>query len=414
MENINENLKPKQDVVQTQNTATNQNQQIEKLEHENEQLFLKITDILNAQCKQMKNNSNLKNILEQLSIKRALYKDKKNKLDMINKSHIMYKENDKLKELLDDLNSLHKSSNEPFHILAENYELNIKKEGDNYNKISKIYEKLNELLDIYEFKLKKIDYEKRKKVTVALKTLMDAEHGFNNSKIIPKLIEEFKNELKNLLNKFEYEYSVYRNLEEKLHEIEHMFKYGFSKIAKNFNFKNSIYAYTNFNNFVERLEFILNKTKNLFRSGKIKKGIFLRDSGKYDYQIAKRQAMCNRDDLIKNVQEAYCCFEDLNKEKLREIEFKYYKELLNIFKVFLTGYGYDDFYDKALNLSNSINNHAKLYGFTEEEKLIIYEADKRFTEELKAFEKMKAVISKFKNSLYDYLSYLNKNVFSKE
>ena len=66
MENINENLKPKQEVVQTQNTATNQNQQIERLEYDNEQLFLKITDILNAQCKQMKNNSKLKNILEQL------------------------------------------------------------------------------------------------------------------------------------------------------------------------------------------------------------------------------------------------------------------------------------------------------------------------------------------------------------
>ena len=140
MENINEKLKPTQEVVQTQNTATNQNQQIEKLEHENEQLFLKITDILNAQCKQMRDNSKLKNILEQLSIKRAIYKDEKNKLDMINKSHIMYKENDKLKELLDDLNSLHKSSNAAFYILAENYELNINKEEDNYIKISEIYE----------------------------------------------------------------------------------------------------------------------------------------------------------------------------------------------------------------------------------------------------------------------------------
>ncbi len=415
--NINENLKPKQEVVQTQNTAINQ--QLEKLEYENEQLFLKITDILNAQCKQMRDNSNLKNILEQLSIKRALYKDKKNKLDMINKSHITYKENDKLKELLDDLNSLHKSSNEPFHILAGNYELNIKKEGDNYNKISKIYEKLNELLDIYEFKLKKIDYERRKKVTVALKTLMDAEHGFNNSNIVPELIEKFKDELKNLFyinykNIRMYEKEEYISLAKELNEIQSDFYFGFSNIAKNFDFKNSIYSYTKLNNFVERFKDVLNKAKNLIKSGKIKKGIFLRNRKKEGYLYYKNEAISenekevyslkyNEDNLKKPI---------VSEEKLIKIDFEYYKKLIYIIYDFLPGYGYDELYDKVLDLADLVRNHAGLYEFSEKEKAIIDEVDKRITEELKTFKELKADISKFKNSLYNYLCYLNQNVFS--
>ncbi len=120
--NINEKIKPKQEVVQTQNTATNQNQQLEKLEYDNEQLFLKIKELLNAQYKQMKNNSNLKNILEQLSIKRAAYLAYKEKNNEVN---LASKENAMLKELLDDLNFFNYTIEKPFHILAEDYELNI-------------------------------------------------------------------------------------------------------------------------------------------------------------------------------------------------------------------------------------------------------------------------------------------------
>ncbi len=407
--NINEKIKPEQEIVLSQNNIINQNQQLEELENENEQLFLKIKELLNAQCKQMKDNSNLKNILEQLSIKRVVYKEEKNKLNMINKSHRIYKENYKLKKLLDDLNSLHKYSNNPFHTLAENFELNIKKEGNNYIKISEIYKKLNELVDFYKFKLKKIDkidYERRRKVTIALQTIMKAEHGFNNSKRVPELVEIFKNELKNLLNNNSDSYlsekEEYKSIEKDLNSIESIFKNGFLEIAKNFNFKNSIYAYTNLNNFVEKFEDILNKAKSLIRSGKIKKGIFLRNREKEGYFSYKNKAINKKEnDLI-------------FKESFRKINFKYYEELLDIFKAFLPGYGYDEFYDKALDLAHVVKNHDKLYEFTEEEIAIINEVDRKITEELKAFEKMKANIRKFNGSLYAYLCYLNQNVFSED
>ena len=77
-------------------------------------------------------------------------------------------------------------------------------------------------------------------------------------------------------------------------------------------------------------------------------------------------------------------------------------------------YGNDEFYNKVVVLAYVVKNHDKLYEFTEEEIAIINEADRRITEELKAFEKVKADISNFQNSLNKYLCYLTKNVFSKK
>ena len=235
---------------------------------------------------------------------------------------------------------------------------------------------------------------------------MDAKHGFNNSKIVPKLIEEFKNELKSLFNNNTDNYLIeYVILENNLNSIGKMFEKDFSEIAKNFNFKNSVYAYAKFNNFVERFEFILNRAKNLIRNGKITKGIFLRDKLQYAYQFPKRQAIIERDHYLKNkVQE---------KEESKKINFKYYEKLLNAMAC-LFEYGNDEFYNKVVVLAYVVKNHDKLYEFTEEEIAIINEADRRITEELKAFEKVKADISNFHSSLNKYLCYLTKNVFSKK
>ena len=115
-------------------------------------------------------------------------------------------------------------------------------------------------------------------------------------------------------------------------------------------------------------------------------------------------------------------FKDLHyKEKSRINDFNYYEKYLNEYyekllndMTWLFKYGNDEFYDKALDLANVVKNHNGVYNFTEEEKAIIDEANRRVIEELETFEEMKKTIREFKVSLHNYLNYLSKNVFSKK
>ena len=104
MNNINENLEPVKEIVQTQNINENQQiEQIEELKIENEGIFnFIINEYLSEQCEKMKKNYMMKNFLENIKILKKIsyeiYFEDNNSKEV---EYVLKKEGILLKELKD-------------------------------------------------------------------------------------------------------------------------------------------------------------------------------------------------------------------------------------------------------------------------------------------------------------------------
>ena len=90
MNNINENLKPRQEVVQIQNV--DENKKIEELKRENEGFFKYIIEYLFEQCENMKKNDRLKKLLENIKILREKTYEINFKYNIFKEKYILEKE----------------------------------------------------------------------------------------------------------------------------------------------------------------------------------------------------------------------------------------------------------------------------------------------------------------------------------
>ena len=161
MNNINENLEPVKEIVQTQNINENQQiEQIEELKIENEGIFnFIINEYLSEQCEKMKKNYMMKNFLENIKILKKIsyeiYFEDNNSKEV---EYVLKKEGILLKELKDlvlnySIKVLHGDN---LFKIAEKYESKELKEQEKqyYEFVDELYRKLKNLQGFYEFVLR--------------------------------------------------------------------------------------------------------------------------------------------------------------------------------------------------------------------------------------------------------------------
>ncbi len=198
MNNTNENLKPKQEIVQNQNIV--ENKEIEELKRENEGYFEYIVEYLSKQCENMKKNDRLKKLLENIKILKEKTYEINFKYNIFKEDTILKRERYILKELKEFI--LDYKTKNIFNIIEkyESKEEFKKEERSDYELVDELYEKLEKLKRSYEVVLNNCkDYEVNKKNEDIYFNYRDLTLGDKNDlNLIPKedLIEyeKVKNE----------------------------------------------------------------------------------------------------------------------------------------------------------------------------------------------------------------------------
>lgn len=191
--NINENLKPKQEIVQTQNTV--ENQEFKELKKENNNLFNNIENFLLDECQKMKKNEMLKGLLEKI-------RDARKKIKEDEEKNISFLKDEK--KILEEIDEILKFFKISICKIAEKYEYElerkneVKGEYENYEKIKNLYEKLKDLLDFYDFKIRNIvDFNENLKPK---QKIVQTQNAVENQELEELKNEELKNE--ELFNNF--------------------------------------------------------------------------------------------------------------------------------------------------------------------------------------------------------------------